>query len=79
MLREAGAGQIAGNVELVESLGADTLIYASVGNGAKTGVQLVARQSARTSLHVGDAVGLDIAPSSYHLFNREGQTVARAA
>ena len=79
MLRNAGAGQINGKVDLVESLGADTLIYASVGDGAKTGVQLVSRQAARTALRPGDAVGLDIAPSSYHLFNREGQTVARAA
>ena len=79
MLRDAGAGKITGKVELVESLGADTLIYASVGDGAKAGVQLVSRQSARTALRPGDNVGMDIAPASYHLFNREGQTVARAA
>jgi multiple sugar transport system ATP-binding protein len=77
-VRDAGTGKVAGKVELVESLGADTLIYSSV-SGAKAGVHLVARQAARTHLRAGDAVGLDIAPSSYHLFNREGQSVARAA
>jgi multiple sugar transport system ATP-binding protein len=79
LLRNAGSGAISGKVELVESLGADTLIYAAVGDGAKAGVQIVARQNTRTTLRVGDAVGMDIAPSSYHLFNREGQVVARAA
>ena len=79
LLRTAGTGRIAGKVELIESLGADTLIYTRLGEGAKPGVQLVARQNTRTSLHVGDAVGLDIAPASFHLFDRAGQAVARAA
>ena len=79
VLRNAGSGAIGGKVELIESLGADTLIYAAVGDGAGPGTQIVARQNTRTNLHVGDAVGLDIAPNSYHLFNREGQVVARAA
>ena len=79
IVRPAGSGRLAGQVELIESLGADTLIYAAVGDGAKAGVQIVARQNTRTNLHVGDAVGMDIAPNSYHLFNREGQVVARAA
>jgi multiple sugar transport system ATP-binding protein len=79
LLRNAGSGAISGKVELVESLGADTLIYAAVGDGAKAGVQIVSRQNTRTTLRVGDAVGMDIAPNSFHLFNREGQVVARAA
>ena len=79
LLRAPGAGAIAAKVELVESLGADTLVYASVGEGAKTGQQLVARQNMRTGLRVGDAVGLDIAPASFHLFDRQGRTVALAA
>ena len=74
IVRPAGAGKLAGQVELVESLGADTLIYANVGGAG--GVQIVARQSERTSLHPGDAVGLDIAPASFHLFDRQGHTVA---
>jgi multiple sugar transport system ATP-binding protein len=78
IVRPAGAGQIAGQVELIESLGADTLIYAQVG-GNGNGVQLVARQNTRTPLRVGDKVGLDIAPSSFHLFDRQGRTVAARA
>jgi multiple sugar transport system ATP-binding protein len=71
LLRPAGQGRLRGQVELVESLGADTLVYADVGQG----VQLVARQSQRTPLRAGDAVGLDIAPSSFHLFDRQGKTL----
>ena len=73
LVRPAGSGRLAGQVELVESLGADTLIYANVGANGKPGVQLVARQNARTALQPGDAVGLDIAPQAVHLFSRQGQ------
>jgi len=76
VVRPAGTGQLAGTVELVESLGADTLIYANVGQPGQQGVQLVARQAARTPLHPGDTVGLDIMPASFHLFDRQGRTVA---
>jgi len=80
LVRPAGSGRLAGRVELVESLGADTLIYANVGgNGNNGGVQLVARQNERTSLRPGDPVGLDIAPASFHLFDRQGHTVAARA
>ena len=77
VVRPAGAGGLAARVELVESLGADTLIYANVGAGAAAPpVQLVARQNERTGLRVGDAVGLDIVPASFHLFDRQGHKVA---
>jgi len=82
MVRPAGSGKLAGRVELIEQLGADTLIYTQVGGAdskAGSGVQLVARQSERTRLHPGDAVGLDIAPASFHLFDRQGHTVAARA
>ena len=79
LVRAAGAGKLSGRVELVESLGADTLIYTHVGNGGGNGVQIVARQSERTQLHPGDPVGLDIAPASFHLFDRQGHTVAAQA
>jgi multiple sugar transport system ATP-binding protein len=77
IVKPAGAGALAAKVELVESLGADTLIYAHVGDKAK-GVQIVARQNTRTEVHVGDAVGLDIAPASFHLFDRQGRSVPLA-
>ena len=74
LVRSPGAGKLSGQVELVESLGADTLIYASVGQNG-SGVQIVARQAERTALHPGDPVGLDIAPASFHLFDRQGKIV----
>ena len=105
LLRPAGSGRIAARVEVVESLGADTLIYTNtataapvdkavdkpVGNtvnaaldkrartsiSASAGVTIVARQNTRTALRAGDLVGIDIAPSSFHLFDRQGHTVAR--
>jgi multiple sugar transport system ATP-binding protein len=76
VVRPAGAGKLAGRVELVESLGADTLIHASVGADS---VHLVARQAERTTLTPGDTVGLDIAPASFHLFDRQGKAVAAHA
>jgi multiple sugar transport system ATP-binding protein len=80
-VRAAGSGRLAGRVELVESLGADTLIYANVGAGNATGpaVQLVARQNERSELQPGDAVGLDIVPASFHLFDRQGHLVPARA
>jgi multiple sugar transport system ATP-binding protein len=74
LVRPAGEGKLAGRVELIESLGANTLIYTNV-----DGAQIVAAQNTRTALHLGDMVGLDIVPSALHLFNRQGQAVARAA
>jgi multiple sugar transport system ATP-binding protein len=75
VVNPSGSGKLAGKVELIESLGADTLIYAKVGDEHGKGVQIVARQSARTALHAGDPVGLDIAPNAFHLFDRQGKTV----
>jgi ABC-type sugar transport system ATPase subunit len=81
LVRPAGRGRLAGRVELVESLGADTLIYANVSAGpaSERPVQIVARQNERTDLQPGDAVGLDIVPASFHLFDRQGQLVSGVA
>ncbi|HEX6363528.1 MAG TPA: sn-glycerol-3-phosphate ABC transporter ATP-binding protein UgpC [Albitalea sp.] len=72
-VRPAGQGTVQGRVELIEALGADTLIYVDVG-----GVSLVARQSERTPLARGDAVGVELDPAVLHLFNHEGRVVAPA-
>ncbi len=64
-------GRVPGKVELIEALGADTLIYVNVG-----GVSLIARQNERTSLQSGDAVGVTIDPAVLHVFNREGQALS---
>jgi len=81
LVRPAGRGRLAGRVELVESLGAETLIYANVSAGpaSERPVQIVARQNERTDLQPGDAVGLDIVPASFHLFDRQGQLVSGSA
>jgi multiple sugar transport system ATP-binding protein len=76
LVRPAGEGRLAGQVELVESLGAQTLIYASLVGGASGGVQVVAAQNTRTRLRAGDPVGLDMVPSAFHFFDRQGQAVA---
>jgi multiple sugar transport system ATP-binding protein len=68
------AGQVQGQVELIEALGAETLIYVGTGHGA----QLVARQSHRTTLHLGDRVGLDIDARAAHLFDAQGRVVRPA-
>ena len=72
----AGSGRLPAQVEVVESLGADTLIYASTRRDGKAGVTLVAKQNSRTRLRVGDSIGLDITPQSFHLFDRQGHTVS---
>ncbi len=64
-----------GQVDLVEALGAETLIYV----GTPGGAQLVARQSERTSLRAGDAVSLEIDASEAHWFDPNGRVVARQA
>ncbi len=71
VVRAAGVTSVAGTVDLVEALGAETLIYVSTPNGA----QFVARQNERASLHAGDAVSLDIDTSRAHWFSTEGRVV----
>ena len=75
VVRQAGQGAIKGQVDLIEALGAETLIYLRTTEGAP----LVARQSERTALTAGDAVTLDIATEHAHWFDNAGRVVARAA
>jgi multiple sugar transport system ATP-binding protein len=70
-VRPGTAGVVTGRVDLIEALGADTLIYVDVG-----GTSLVSRQNERTSLHLGDMVSVEIDPAVLHLFNREGRVVS---
>ncbi len=75
VLQPAGQGQIQGTVELVEALGAETLIYVAMGSGA----QIVARQNTRTALHAGNAVGVQIDAASAHLFDAQGRVAGMAS
>jgi multiple sugar transport system ATP-binding protein len=64
-----GSGQLQAKVEIIESLGAETLIYLRTG----TGVQLVARQTSRTQLQVGDDVGVQVDLTQLHVFSESGR------
>jgi multiple sugar transport system ATP-binding protein len=61
---------VPGRVELIEALGADTLIHVDV-----AGVPLVSRQNERTPLQPGDAVAVELDPAVLHCFDREGRAV----
>ena len=74
-VRSNGSTAVAGQVDLFEALGAETLIYVSTPNGA----QFVARQNERTGLHAGDAVSLDIDASQAHWFDTAGRVVTTPA
>jgi multiple sugar transport system ATP-binding protein len=68
-LHPAGQGLLQGKVELIEALGAETLIYVSTAPGA----QLISRQTERTPLRVGDAVGVHIDTEAAHVFDANGR------
>jgi multiple sugar transport system ATP-binding protein len=68
-LKAVADNMMSGTVELVEALGAETLIYVSTAKGA----QLVSRQNERTSLKVGDRVGVQIDAEAAHLFDAQGR------
>ena len=70
-LRADGQGAIAGRVDLVEALGAETLVYVSTPEGAT----LVARLSERTALVAGKPVTLDVATEHAHWFDPSGRVV----
>ena len=72
-VRAESQGVLRGRVELIESLGADTLIYVEVQS-----VSLVSRQSGRTQWTPGDAVEIDIDPAAMHVFNRDGSVATQA-
>ena len=67
---EAGSGALPGTVKLVESLGAETLIYVAIDGGA----QLVSRLGTRTTLHNGDRVGVFINAANAHRFDAQGRS-----
>jgi multiple sugar transport system ATP-binding protein len=65
-------GEFMGRVDLVEALGAETLVHVSTVRGTS----ITARQSARTSLSPGDPVGLAVDPARVHVFDAQGRTAA---
>ena len=75
-LSPPGGGQLQARVELVEALGAETLVYVSTARGT----QLVARKNSTQNLpRVGDTVGVQIDATAAHMFDSKGQVVAPSA
>lgn len=58
-------------VDLIEALGAETLIYITTLEGCS----LVARQTHRTTLAVGDQVSVSLLAKEAHLFDRQGKVI----
>ncbi|MCW5665744.1 MAG: ABC transporter ATP-binding protein [Piscinibacter sp.] len=66
---QAGQGALGGTVDLVESLGAETLIHVRLDSGAP----IIARQATRTALRSGDKVGVFVAAANAHRFDAQGR------
>ncbi len=69
-----GDGQFRAQVDLVEALGAETLIYVTTEQGA----QIVARQTQRCHLAPGSKVGIKAELAAAHVFDAQGRVVASA-
>jgi multiple sugar transport system ATP-binding protein len=74
-VRSAGSAQFDAQVELVEALGAETLVYLRTAEGA----ELTARQNTRSAAHAGDTVGVELDWDAAHLFDGEGRMLPGAA
>jgi multiple sugar transport system ATP-binding protein len=70
-LNADGHGAIQGQVDLVEALGAETLVYVSTAEAAT----LVARLNERTALVAGQSVTLDLLAEQAHWFDPSGRVV----
>ncbi len=70
-LQPAGQGGVAGTVQLVEALGAETLIYVAIDGGP----QIISRQATRPTLHNGDRVGVFVAAANAHRFDAQGHAL----
>jgi len=74
MLLPTGQGQFQAKVELVEALGAETLIYVTTARGT----QLIARQNTRSNLNVSSEVGVSIDVKTAHFFDANGRVTSAA-
>ncbi len=71
-----GAAPLAGTVELVESLGNETLIHVRLNGraGQAAGLSVIVRQYERTHLQMGDKAGVQFDAHRVHRFDGQGQT-----
>ena len=65
-------GEFQATVDLVEALGAETLVYVTT----EWGEQIVSRHTERSSLVAGEKVGVKIDLSTAHFFDAKGRVVA---
>jgi multiple sugar transport system ATP-binding protein len=70
-LQPGGKDGVTGTVELVEALGAETLIYVEIDGGP----QVISRQATRPTLHNGDRVGVLVAAANAHRFDAQGRAI----
>ena len=70
-LQAPGRGLLDGRIEMVEALGAETLIYVST----PTGALLTVRQNSRTPLRSGDLVGMELDLKAAHVFDAQGHVL----
>jgi len=65
-------GSVSGQVELVETLGADTLIYFNV-----NGIAMIAKQTRRSEVNPGDRVEVALKPGArLHVFDHQGRCLS---
>ena len=74
-LGSASADGYPATVDVVEALGAETLIYSTMENG----LQVIARRNERTALHPGDRINLLLNQQHMHVFDPSGKKVHAAA
>jgi multiple sugar transport system ATP-binding protein len=81
-LRPAGEGLLNARVEMVESLGSDSVVYVTTSASSSPisvpGVSLVAKQNMRSPQRVGDLVGVEFAMSAFHRFDAQGRASVRS-
>ena len=65
-------GDFKAKVELVEALGAETLVYVTT----EWGDQIVSRHTERTTLAAGDSVGVKVDMNTAHFFDAKGRVVS---
>ena len=74
-LCEIDASPLKGNVELVESLGNETLIHINLGLATEAAV--IVRQYTRTSLKIGDVAAFNWDTNHMHYFDEHGEVIGK--
>ncbi len=65
-------GVFSGTINVLEPLGAETLVYVDIGNGQ----EVIAKASGRQPPALGARVNLSLDPANMHLFDQTGKAIA---